>query len=137
MKWAVIQQALETYLVGLNLGLVFAWENVVYNSTPGTPFVRVFHVPITTEKLTVGATGVMNTEGIMVLGLNYPAGIGSGAALAKADAIATAFVPGTSISAGGGDVVIRSCTMEAKEPSSQPDWWVLPVLVHFNAYHNY
>lgn len=137
MNWAAIQQAMETKLKLLSLGLEFAWENVVYNPRAGVPFARVIHVPVTTEKLTLGTTGVMDSEGIMVVGLNYPSGIGSGAALAKADAIAAAFIPGTSFTAGSGNVVVRSTTMEAKEPSSQPDWWVLPVLVHYNAYHNY
>lgn len=137
MNWAVIQQAIEVKLKNLNLGLEFAWENVTYSTKPGVPFMRVVHIPVSTEKLTLGSTGVMDTEGIMVVGLNYPAGIGSGAALAKADAIAAAFLPGTSFPAGSGNVVVRSTTLEGKEPSSQPDWWVLPVLVHYNAYHNY
>lgn len=137
MNWAAIQQALETTINGLNLGLPIAWENVKFDPRPGTAFLRVLHQPIDTEKLNVGTTGVMMTSGFMVLGLNYPAGIGSGVALAKADTIAAAFKPGTSIAAGGGDIVVRSTAMEAQERSSQPDWWVVPVIVHYNAYHNY
>lgn len=137
MNWAVIHSALETMVNNLGLGLEIAWENVVYNSKPGVPFLRVVHFPVDTSKLTIGTTGVMDTEGIMVLGLNYPAGIGSGAALTKADAIAAAFKPGNSIAAGGGNIVVRSTTMQSKEASSMADWWVLPVLVHYNAYHDY
>ena len=137
MNWAGIQQALETKVKQLNLGLEFAWENVSYDPKPGVPYMRVIHVPVKTEKMNVGTNGVMDTEGIMVLGLNYPAGVGGGAAMSKADTIAAAFIPGTSFAAGSGDVVVRSTTMEAKERASNPDWWVLPVLIHYNAYHTY
>jgi hypothetical protein len=137
MNWAAIQQAMETYLVNLDLGLEFAWENMKYNAKPGVSYLRVIHVPVNTEKLTLGTTGVMGTDGIMVVGVNYPAGIGSGAALEKADAIAAAFLPGTSIAAGSGTIVFSKTAMETKEPSSQPDWWVLPILVHYTAMHNY
>ena len=137
MNWAAIQQALETRLAGLSLGLEFAWENSSYNSKPGVSYARVVHVPVNTEKLTIGTHGVMGTDGIMVVGVNFPAGIGSGAALTKADAIAAAFLPGTSIAAGSGTVVFSKTEMETKEPSSQPDWWVLPILVHYTAMHNY
>lgn len=137
MNWAVIQQALEQFLELLGLEIEFAWENSTYNSVPGTPYIRVVQAPLGTESLTVGTAGVMGTDGIMVLGLNYPAGEGSGAALAMADAIATAFKPGTSIAAGSGNVLINKTEITGKEASSQPDWWVLPVLVHYTALHNY
>lgn len=137
MNWGAIQHALETYVSGLGLGMQIAWENVMFNPAPGVAFLRVVHAPVDTEPLTVGTTGVMDTEGILVLGINFPAGIGSGAAMSKADTIASAFKPGTSIAAGSGNIVVTKTTLSTKQLSSQPDWWTLPVLVHYNAYHNY
>ena len=137
MKWAKDRQSLETYVDGLNLGLPIAWENVSYNPVAGNPFLRVMHFPVDTDKLTIGNAGLMDSDGIMVLGLNYPAGMGSGDALENADAISAAFLVGQSIAADDGYIVFRRCTLEPKEASSDPDWWVLPVMVFYNAYHHY
>lgn len=141
MNWSVIVQALEVYLETLGLGMTFAWDNVVFPPVGGAsqvdPYIRVMHLPVDTNPLTIGRHGVMDTEGILVLGLNYPAGEGSGAALSKADELAGYFQPGSSLPAGSGHIVVSRTTVGSKEPSSQPDWWILPVTVYFNAYHNY
>lgn len=137
MKWLKDRVALETYVDGLGLGLPIAWENSAFNPTPGTAFLRVVHIPVDTDKLTIGTAGLMDSEGIMVLGLNYPAGEGSGDALEKADAISAGFIPGSSIAADDGYIVFSRCSLEPKEPASNPDWWVLPVMVFYNAYHHY
>lgn len=137
MNWLAITQALEQYLETLGVNMPFVWDNVRYSSEPSDPFVRVAHYPVDTAPLTIGSHGVMDTEGILVLGLNFPAGEGSGAALSKADELAMHFIPGMAVPAGGGNIVFSRTTLGNKEPSSKPDWWTLPVTVYFNAFHNY
>lgn len=137
MNWSAIVQALETYVATLLPGEDIAWENVRHNSTPGTPYFRVTHTVVDTEPATIGSHGVMETEGILVVGFNYPAGRGSGASLEKADALAAGFVPGQSITAGSGTIIFSKSTLEHTQPSSEPDWWTRIFSVHYRAFHNY
>lgn len=137
MNWGAITQALETYLQDLNFGLPYAWENVTYDCVPGQPFMRVKNLPVDTEPLTVGSHGVMETVGMFVVELHYPAGEGSGAALAMADAVSLAFVPGISVPAGSGWINFMKVNIGNRLPSTTPDWWTIPVMAHYNAYHNF
>lgn len=137
MNWLPIITALETYVAGLDVGLPIFPDNMKFNSTPGVPHIVMAHFPVDTSPLTVGRTGVMDTEGVLLLALTYPSGEGGGAAFSKADALAMAFMPGQSITAGSGNIVISKATLGTKQPSSKADWWVLPLAIHFNAYHNY
>lgn len=137
MNWLAIVTALETYTAGLDCGLQLYPENVKFNSTPGSPFIEMVHIPVNTEPLTIGSSGVMDTEGVFMLALNYPSGEGSGAAFSKADTLAQSFKPGQSISAGSGNIVVSKATLGTKQPSSQADWFTIPLVVHYNAFHNY
>jgi len=138
MNWSDIIIALERYTAE-NIGsdVELRPENVKYSSTPGIPFVTMEHIPVDTAPLTIGRTGVMDTEGILYLGLNYPSGEGSGAAFSKADALAMFFMPGQSLVAGSGNIVISKATLGNKQPSSLADRFTIPLVVYYKAFHNY
>lgn len=137
MNWGAITQALESYLSGLNLGLPLAWDNVEYKSVAGNPYMRVKNFPVDTEPLTIGPHGVMETVGMFVVELHYPAGEGSGAALSMADTLSAFFLPGISVPAGSGSVTFMKVTIGNRLPATTPDWWVVPVMAHYNAFHNF
>jgi len=137
MNWSDVVTSLETYLTTIGLELPMAYDNIKYQSVPGTPYLRVSHHPVDTTPLTLGSHGVMETVGIMILGLNYPAGSGSGAALSKADSLSLSFLPGSSLAAGSGSIIIDKTTLGSKQPGVTPDWFTYPVTVYYKAYHNY
>lgn len=137
MNWLDIITSIEKYVADISQDWMITQENVKFNSEPGTPFIQMIHHQVGAEPLTIGKSGVMDTEGILELGLNYPAGGGSGAVYSRADMLAEFFKPGQSIAAGGGNIVIVTTTLGSKEPSSKADYWSTPLLVHYHAYHNY
>ena len=137
MIWSDIVSSLETYLTTLGIDMPVAYDNVKFQSVPGVPHIRVSHHPVDTAPLTIGSHGVMEVDGIMELGLSYPAGSGSGAALSMADVLSQSFLPGSSLIAGSGSIVISKTTLGSKYPGVTPDWLTYPVTVYYKAYHNY
>jgi hypothetical protein len=137
MNWNAIYSALEQKVQSLNLGCPVYPENVAFSSTPPNPFIEILHIPVDTVPLTIGLAGVMETEGIMRILIHFPAGSGGGAATELAGTIAKALKPGTSLPAGGGDVVFYRSTLGTKAADQDTDWWTLPVSVHYTAYHNF
>ena len=135
MNWKPIIVALEKFTAENAGGIKLVPDNVADTKRPGVPHLVLVHVPVDTSPRTIGRSGVMDTEGVYVIGLNYPAGEGSGAALAKADELAALFRPGLSITAGSGNIVIQKATLGYKQPTAKPDWFTIPLVVHYNAFH--
>jgi hypothetical protein len=137
MNWNSCCSALEQAVKNLNLGYDLAFENMAYDTKPGTPFIRVVFTHVNSEKITMGTHGIIETLGIMTLGLNFPAGAGGGLTTSTADTIADTFLPGTAFLIAPNEYAICDrFSFGHNEPSSDPAWWVLPLSVYFHAYHN-
>lgn len=111
--------------------------NVKFGGNPSEAFVTMTHVPVDSGPLTIGNTGVLDTEGVLILGFHFPPGEGSGATLARIDQLATVLRPGLSIPAGSGNAVVSKVTLGTREPSSQVDWFVIPLVMYYHAFHTY
>lgn len=128
MSAVSIRAALETALAAMSPALSIAYENAVFTSVSGTPYQKVefmFARPGNNEN-----TASHMELGIMQVTLRYPLNTGSGAAMARAELIRTAFPRKRSITSGAITVTI-SDTPEIMPGYVDADRFAVPVRVRF------
>lgn len=124
--------ALEQRLDAAALGVPLKHPGEPYEPAPGTPWARAAHLPVVPVQASVGSGGTHQFLGTLQVDLFYPRGQGGGAAVQQADKLATAFAPGTSLSANGKQVRITTVEQGApREDQADPQWLQLPVLIHW------
>ena len=131
MSIVAIRAALETALIAALPTFAFAFENVPYTPTPGTPFGAVFLLTAPPEHNEISPS--YTERGYLQVNLNYPLDAGPAAAAGQAQAIRTAFKRGNSFSASGVTTHIEA------EPEIGPariddDVYFVPVRVRFYAH---
>lgn len=108
MSLTNIKAALVNAYVTGAFGLPTAYENRVFDTTPGVPWAAVHVLPAQPDVFTLGSSGRDEHTGILQIDLFYPLNTGDGAILAKADAIRTYFKAGTDFDYNGQTVTIRN-----------------------------
>ena len=107
-----------------------AWPNVGF--TPGTvAYLKVSHLPAPSVRRSIGADGQNVYTGIYQVIVNAPAGQGPGAAETMADAIANWFPIGSTYTSSG--VTVRIAAVSCLPPTSEPDWYRVPVSITYEA----
>ncbi len=133
MTIAQCRTALETQLATVTSVPAIAYENVVYQPTPGTPWLRCW---VATSRIRTAGIGVGipdRADGILIIDLFYPPNAGPQAADAMIDAIRVKFAKGTELTASGQVVHISFC-----EPNpiygDDADWYMRSVHVGWYAF---
>lgn len=128
-----IRQALE---VALNTWAttnttVIAWQNIQYNPTKGTKYIRASLLPAETLNPTLGDS-FNRKEGILQLLLYFPDGTGVGASETLADSLLAYFARGESFTAGG--IVVRMLESPSISAGFNDNgWFVTPVSIRYTA----
>lgn len=130
MSVVAVRAALETALNAMSPALSTAWENAAFVPVAGTPYQQVNILFATPDNLEFGSNH--RELGYMQVRLNYPQGVGTATAAARAELIRTTFYRGASFTSGGVTVVIEK-TPEVSPGSVEGDRFVIPVKVRFYA----
>jgi len=133
-----IRAALEGRLndtVGLP---TIAWENVRFDPTTGTPFLKPMFQPVLRTQSAMATTPPHRYQGLFTILCYYPEGNGPGASQATVDALVDRFDSTTDISYTNSDletivVSIRGVQQESSYINSP--WFITPTTVSWFIYH--
>jgi hypothetical protein len=105
-----------------------ALENVTFQPATGTPYQKAEHLIANPDGEAFGSASTYFQPGVFQVSLFYPLNTGDGAALARAEAIATHFKKGTTLTQGAVRVLINAVP---KIASGRPDGdrWMIPVSI--------
>lgn len=130
MSMVSIRAALEQRLNAMAPALATAWENTPYTPVAGTPYQRVFMLPLEPVNPEMG-TGKQES-GLFQITLCYPLSAGPAAAAARAELIRTQFPRKLSLTSGGVTVVISN-TPEIGPAQFEQDRYTVPVRIKWYA----
>lgn len=99
MSLAQIRNALESAVDGMTPPLPTAHQGETFAPVIGTPWLEIFFLPATPDNPTMG-DGFYIETGILQVTLHYPAGEGTAAATARAEAIRALLKRGATFNAG-------------------------------------
>lgn len=113
--------------------LPVAWPNVPFDNTVPDGYLRVSHIPNTSQRLFIGSTDPHRKRGILQLDVFAKKSEGPSRASTVADAIAAWF--GADLKLRHGEVTVRI----VKDPDiveAMPDdtHWMVPVVVQYESY---
>jgi len=97
---ATIRAALETYLAATSGIPTLVFDNVDYDPSALTPFVRAKLVPTTRRPIDIGSTALNRVDGVYILTICQPKNIGEGPGLTVADTLCNRFLPHSIVSYG-------------------------------------
>ena len=126
---AAIRAALETQLATVS-GPDYAWENVPYVPTVGTPWAQVTLLPAQPNNLEIGPAYV--EQGIFQANGFFPIDAGAAAATAWAEQVRAAFPYRGSFVSGGVTVNIVNTT-EIGPARSDESTFMVPVKIRWQA----
>lgn len=127
----LVRAALETALAAISPALATAWQNVPYTPVNGTPYQRVYLLPVEPDNPTMGRFAT--ERGVFQVSLYYPLDTGAAAAEARAELIRDTFYRGASFASGGLTTVIER-TPEIAPALIADDRFVVPIRVRFYAH---
>jgi hypothetical protein len=128
--WQNIRGALTTRANATSgIPAATAYEGLKYTPTVGTSYKAYALMPTQERPSTLGQYGDTLRHGLFQISLFYPAGSGTGAAEAMADAVKSQFVPGTDLTQNS--VTVRISYAERGPIQQDPDWIMVPVTVGF------
>jgi len=127
-----IDSALIQAFVDGGFSLAYTTENVAYEPTAGTPWAELYIIQNQPSVGSLGPGGYDDTDGFMQINLNYPQGVGAGAAKQKATDIRDYFLAGTRFTYSGQELVIFSC---GRGPARNVDsWYQIPITVFWRSW---
>jgi hypothetical protein len=109
-----------------------AWENVKFNPTPGTTWVRMTLLPGEQRPATAGLTPQVLYSGLFQVDVFAPEGDGAADADALADAIRSSYSPGDSFTSGS--TVARINWSERAQGQADHPWYRVSVTISWYTY---
>ncbi|MBK7822932.1 MAG: hypothetical protein IPJ61_18280 [Tessaracoccus sp.] len=132
MSIATIRAALESRLNGMASPLPSAWENVSYTPITGVPWQRV-NLLVNDPVDYAVSSDVVEQRGILQVTLYFPAGAGSAAAAARAQAIADRFAPVQTLISGATKVeILRTAHIAGGQVVDE--WWCVPISIYWRSF---
>jgi len=107
-----IRRVLETTLVGVTDIPDIAWENVTFNPTTSEPFVKARFAPTIREPAVRGLNPQMYYQGVFVVDVYVPEGVGPSVGDDIADSIIEAFDAPNDLTVNGVAITIRYAERE-------------------------
>lgn len=123
-----IRTALESTLNAE--GIPTAWENLEFEPSVGTAFVRPTLLPGEARQAGLGAGGKDEHRGLFQIDVFAEAGVGPVTTLP--DQIANAFKRGSTHTFNGVDVRVRSASQDPAR--REGSWWIIPVIIRYYAF---
>jgi hypothetical protein len=108
-----------------------AYPNVVYDP-PETGYLRVTHLPNTTEQVTLGSSGRNRHFGLLQVDVMWPKGAGNVAPMEIAAAVISHFKRGTSFTQNSVLILINSPPSVAPAIDADP-YMQIPVTIPYQA----
>ena len=130
MSITAIRAALEVALKSITPAIATAWENIEFSPTEDVPFQRLGLGRAKPDDSEIGQLHI--EQGILIVSLNYPTGVGPCDAEARADLVRSTFAKGRSFSASGVTVTIMG-TPEVPQGQPVEGWFVVPVKIPWRA----
>lgn len=128
-----IRNALETQLSGITGIPDIAWENVNYNPTTSSSFVRPTFMPLVREPAVRGLNPQQYYAGMFRAEVFTPEGLGPGAGLTLANTLVESFEATSTLTANSVNVCIRSARVEMA--INMDAWFMTPVVVDWYTYN--
>jgi len=132
-----IRAGLESHLAGASGLPAIAWENVDYNPSTDTPFIKFQFLPTLRRTTLIGSPVSQRYQGIARFLLHYPENQGPGATQTVADTLITRFEVNSDISYTNTDLETIQITVEyAQQESSYTiePWYVTPITIGWYIY---
>jgi hypothetical protein len=107
-----IRRVLEATLAGIAGIPDIAWENVTFNPTPSSPFVKARFAPTIREPAVRGLNPQMYYQGVFVVDVYVPEGVGPSAGDDIANSIIETFDAPKDITVNGVSITIRYAERE-------------------------
>lgn len=129
-----LQSALNAALDETFPTMDVAWENIKFDPTVGTGYLRATLLPAETDLMTIGEGPWQTHQGIFQVDVFYPIGQGPGPAMSKAGEIQKVFCPGARFTYN-----TLTVTVEKSWPSAgrQDDgWYHIPVNIRYRCESN-
>jgi len=125
-----ISAALDTKLNAFAVGnsLEVAWENIDYQPTVGTLFLRPTILPADTLPIGLGYTSSEDHLGLYQIDVICPLDQGKGLAISQADLLSTHFARGELIY---NSVKLRIKSVSRGTGSRDNAWYVVPVFINY------
>lgn len=130
--FTTIRAGLEKTLAAIVGVPTILYENVAKSPMNGTPFIRSTLIPSSSRAAVMGPSPSVLHRGIFLLDVYQPENLGPGAADVQADALLTAFAPGTQIVED--TELIRVLSAERTGGFNEPPWYVVPVTITWYSY---
>jgi hypothetical protein len=129
---AIPQAIINRYKAGAFFSdALTSWENKTFTKPASTvAWAALFHLPSAQAELTLATTN--ENAGLVQIDLNYPKNGGSGAILAKADAILASFQRATILTHAGQKVQIT--TSDASQGLEVDGWYRVSISVFYRAF---
>lgn len=112
---------------------VIAWENVSYEPSTNTPFIKPMFQPVLREQASMAQTPPHFYRGLFTILCHQPEGIGPGASETLADTLVERFDTNTNLVDGDLVVSIRAAQQESSYTNSP--WFITPVTVRWYTYY--
>lgn len=128
-----IRIALENHLATMTpTPPSIAWPNVEFAPTTGTTHFIARFVPVTRRPITQGPTPEQRYEGLFMIDIRTPEGLGAAAGMGHADALQTRFNGSSSITTA--NATVRIDYGEAKLPLHDPPFYVIPFEIGWHSF---
>lgn len=111
-----------------------AWQNVQFEPTTGTTWIRMTFQPSRRRPQDITANGLQRYDGLFLIDIFAPEGNGPKAAEELAEATVDAFEAGTVLNANGQTVEVRYAEIAQAATQDSP-WFQIPVTIGWKAYN--
>lgn len=111
-----------------------AWQNVRFEPTTGTTWVRMTLNPSRRRPQDVTATGLQRYDGLFLVDVFAPEANGPAAAETLADAVVDSFEAGTVLSSGGQTIEIEWAEISTSAVADSP-WFQVPITIKWKAFN--
>lgn len=128
-----IRRVLETTLSGVVGIPSIAWENVSFSPSTTSPYVKPRFAPTAREPAVRGLNPQMYYQGVFVIEVCVPEGVGPGVGDDLADSIITAFDAPNDLTVNGVSVTIRYAERELG--TIEGAYYCIPVNIGWHIYN--
>lgn len=137
MIYKDIRAALESRLEDTSGIPVIAWENVPYNPTTGTPFIKPMFQPVLREQAAMTTNPSHRYQGLFTILCHYPEGTGPGTSQGTVDTLVNRFNSTVDISYTNTDletIVVSIRGVQQEGSYTRSPWYITPVTVSWFIY---
>lgn len=129
-----VRNALEAHastISGVPSGL--AWENVPFEPTPGSAWLRFTLIPISQRPTDVTAAGLKRIDALFQVDVFVPVDTGPKAAEDLAEAVIAAYAPGDPLTSNGVSVQVEYAEVNSAAVY-EPSWYTVSVTIKVKAF---